>query len=379
MADFPLEVDVVVIDEASMVDLGLMWHLFEALPVSCQVIMMGDRDQLASVEAGGVLADLCGNVSNSRSSSLAPSRCRIIEQRTGVNLEPGPSDTNDLAGSVVNLRFSHRFAATSRLAELAAAIRKGDADSAIDLLKSSDENQMVWIRPKNTEAELQTVLRPALDGYEEYLDVLGNNEQGSIDVLRALNRFRILCAHRSGRWGDANVNRSIEQGLVDRGKLRAGHRHYFGQPVIIRENNYQHLLFNGDVGVVVRAEDQDGLAVLFEGSTQADECRIFPASVLPDSKTCFAMTIHKSQGSEFHNVMMILPGYESPILTRELLYTGITRVCDETDSTTGERRNGRLWIVANEDVLRSAIGKQIRRSSGLRDAVESMVSKPLAS
>lgn len=375
-SEFPLEVDVVVIDEASMVDLGLMWHLFEALPETCQVIVMGDRDQLASVEAGGVLADLCGNVSDSRSSFLVPTRCRLIEQRTGVKLKQGQSDTNDLDGIVVNLRYSHRFAAASSLAELASAVRRGDADTAIEILLSADEEQMAWVKPNDTQADFLSVLKPALDGYEEYLEVLGSNPQGSIDVLRALNRFRILCAHRRGRWGDANVNRSIVEGLADRGLLRAGPRHYFGQPVIIQQNTPKHKLYNGDVGVVVRADDNSGLAVLFEDAKVLHGYRRIPASILPESKTCFSMTIHKSQGSEFHNVMMILPAHESPILTRELLYTGITRVCDETDRTTSERRSGRLWIIASEHVLRTAIEKKIRRTSGLRDAVESMEFEP---
>lgn len=376
-ADFPLEMDVVVIDEASMVDLSLMWHLFEALPLTCQVIVMGDRDQLASVEAGGVLADLCGNVSNSRSSALAPSRCRVVKQRTGVTLDPGHTDTKNLNASVVNLRFSHRFDSSSSLGELAAAVRRGDADTAINILETSDNEQIVWIKPNDTQADFISVLKPALDGYEKYLEILHNNQLGSIDVLRELNRFRILCAHRNGRWGASSFNHSIAEGLVNRGVLHANHRHYFGRPVIIRENNYVHELFNGDVGVVVRGEDQARLAVLFEDSTKTDRCRRIPASVLPESKTCYAMTIHKSQGSEFHNVMMILPAHESPILTRELLYTGITRVCDETDPVSGERRHGRLWVVSNEKVLRTAITKQIRRTSGLRDAVESMREKPL--
>jgi len=141
---------------------------------------------------------------------------------------------------------------------------------------------------------------------------------------------------------------------------------------MVTRNDYRQELFNGDVGIVVQDSTSNGLAVLFEEPAAEGGCRLVPAALVPEMKTCFALTIHKCQGSEYHRVMVVLPDRNSPILTRELLYTAVTRVSDEIDPETGNRHSGTLYLSATEMVVRQTIERQIRRTSGLRDAIEAL-------
>jgi exodeoxyribonuclease V alpha subunit len=372
-SEFPLDADVVVVDEASMVDIGLMWRLFDAAGPDAQVILIGDRDQLASIEAGGVLSDLCGGPSSGALHDLTQARCRIVAQRTGLNLPSDGSPVEDvLANNVVNLRYSHRFEPSSHLGRLAAGIRAGDAKTVCGELRAASPEQIRWIEPVQAAKALAEVVDQAAEYYAEYLTLLAASPSGSIQVIKTLNRFRVLCAHREGRWGESNFNRLIAERLSERGLLQIRRGSYFGQPVMVIKNDYRQQLFNGDVGVAVRDSTGDGLAVLFEEPAAEGGCRIVPAALVPETRTCFAITIHKSQGSEFHRVMVVLPDRPSPVLTRELLYTAATRVCDEIEAGSGHRRPGKLYLLATESVVRRAVECRIRRTSGLRDAIAAM-------
>lgn len=368
--DFPLEADVVLVDEASMLDVNLMCRLMDAIPTESQVILMGDHDQLASVEAGGVLADLCGGIPADHG-GMSGGRRDTMKRRTGLAIN-GESVrvTSRLADHVVHLRFSHRFDPRGELGRLALCVREGDEDGVVRMLRDSSGGLVHWISDESAARRSSRVVDLAVDGYSHYLGLLGAERTGSVEVLRHLNRFRVLCAHRSGPLGDTTFNRRIRERLANKGfvKSLAAAASYEGCPVMVTSNDPQQELFNGDVGLLVRSAGGSGLDGLFESDGQATGLRRVPAVMLPDWQPCYAMTIHKSQGSEYHQVMVVLPSRPSPILTRELLYTAITRVADELDLVTGERRPGRLYLAGSEDVVRAAVRCRIRRTSGLREA-----------
>lgn len=367
-AEFPLDADVVLVDEASMVDIALMWRLFDAVRPEAQIILLGDHDQLASVEAGGVLSDLCGDVDQR---ACPPARSARLQQRTGLDVPAPSADSDALAASVQILRHSHRFEAGSVLGQLAGDIRSGNADAVIDRLRTAataSDDSVVWI--SDAASAPSQIVRRACDGFRDMLTLLRRTPGSPADVVRQLSRCRVLCAHREGRWGEVNFNRLIIDRLASDGLIDPVAGSYPGRAVMVTRNDYQLNLFNGDVGVVVT--DSDGsLSVLFEDPAQPDGCRIVPAALVRDPVDCFAMTIHKSQGSEFHRVVVVLPDHESPVVSRELLYTAVTRVRDEFDDAE-QRKPGQLIIAATEESLRHAVDRPIRRTSGLRDAIGAM-------
>lgn len=379
-ADHPLDADIVLVDEASMVDVGLMCRLFEAVPADAQIILMGDRDQLASVEAGGILGDLCGDLAG-EALNVDAERRQVLASRTGLDLTLTKSagskqpESTPLQQSIVALTFSHRFSSESQLGQLAAAIRSGNADTAIALLTDSnaDSGQIEWLHGRDFNSTIDEVVRRAAIGYSGYLEQLKQNPAGNSDVLTELNRHRVLCAHRDGLAGESTLNRRIADRLSAIGLIRPVGQHYAGRPVMVTRNDYRLNLFNGDVGVAVRGAGpgrRSSSEILFEDSTAEDELRRVPDSLVPDAQDCFAMTIHKSQGSEFHQVLLVLPPMDSPVLSRELLYTAVTRVKDELDAETGKSRPGRLCLAASESVVRATIAREIRRTSGIRDAIQ---------
>ena len=444
-ADLPLDADLVLVDEASMVDLALMHRLFDAVPMTAQIVLIGDRDQLASVEAGGVLGDLCGTVSDA-ASSVAPNRFsserrRVIAERTGLSMpddatevtSPGSTqltqqpkkktarrrkkaaskqlalplddgwgdDENSssldnseerprsvqslrpglLAESIATLSYSHRFSADSALGRLAASIRDGRADDVVTQLREADPAEILWLRSdaphSQSEALEQTVIRAAA-GYRGFLEQLAHVPAGSLDVLQAASRFRVLCAHREGASGEVSLNRRIVDRLSADGLLSAYSRDTTGRLVMVSRNDYRLNLFNGDVGVVVSSDDDSkpasgtgrGRMILLEAPAEDSGVRHVPASLVPDVQDCFAMTIHKSQGSEFHQVLLVLPEHDSPVLSRELLYTAVTRVKEQTNPENGQATPGFLCITGSESVLRAAIERRVRRASGICEAIE---------
>lgn len=373
-AEHPLDADVVLIDEASMVDIALMYRVFDAVPLDAQIILIGDRDQLSSVEAGSVLGDLCGD-NRSAEISTGRDRSRKLEERTGVRiLHQEDQDASLLDESIMSLQYSHRFSSDSKLGRLAAAVRTGDADAAVSLLQAGEESELLWLNSREHALNLDEVVRHAALGYEEYLQSLQSFRAGDASLLKLLNRVRVLCAHRDGNSGENTLNRRVIDRLSAAGLVRPHSGNWFGRPVMITRNDYRLGLFNGDVGIAVRHPEHHGPAVLFEDVEADSGCRWIPESLITDAQDCFAMTIHKSQGSEFHNVLLVLPAADSPLLTRELIYTAITRVKDEYDPETGNRLSGRLCIAGNEAVLRAALARRNRRISGLRQAIESRLS-----
>jgi exodeoxyribonuclease V alpha subunit len=326
-AQKPLAADVVIIDEASMVDLALMAKLVVAVPPSARLILLGDRDQLASVEAGSVLADICAAAE-----------------------EAAPNEP--LHGSVVHLGRNYRFAETGGIYRASAAINSGNAEAAVTALRSTSDGEARW-HPLPAAARLPDALRArVVEAFGPYLQA-----GDPVAALAALQNFRLLCALRHGPFGVENLTAVVEEILSGAGLLLAKPGWYGCQPIMITQNDYNLGLFNGDSGVVLPDAEADGdLRAFFFASSEGKVRRFLP-SRLPAHETAFAITVHKSQGSEFSEVLLVLPAEDSPVLTRELLYTGLTRAREKVE----------LW--SSEAILLAAINRQVSRTSGLRDAL----------
>jgi exodeoxyribonuclease V alpha subunit len=321
--DRPLAVDVVIVDEASMVDLALMAKLFAAVPSSARVVLLGDKDQLASVEAGNVLGDIC------LSSQVpdAPLREHIVE-----------------------LRENRRFAEDSGIRRLSTLANAGDTDGALALLEENLADIATQTLPTPT-ALGEALREPLLRGYRACLET-----DDPRTALTQLNAFRILSALRRGPFGVENLNRIAEQTLARAGLIEPVSTFYRGRPVLIATNDYQLQLFNGDVGMLLPDPAAGGELRAWFLDAAGTLRRILPAR-LPAHETVFAMTVHKSQGSEFRRVLFLLPDRDTPVATRELVYTAITRAREAVE----------LWHHA--PVLRAAIARRTERSSGLREAL----------
>ncbi len=338
-AQHPLRSDVVVVDEASMVDIALMVKLLSAVPRQARVILLGDRDQLASVEAGAILADLCGETGGRGYSPEAAAR---IERLCGLRV-PILSDLPVIGDSIVHLRRNFRYGEHSSIGQLAAAINAGDEDSVIEIL-ADQERCDVSLRPclagdAALSAEVAATLSPLFE------------ESEPIEKLASLSRHRILCALRRGPLGVEGLNRQIESHLRGAGWIDGDSESYPGRPIMISSNDRETGLFNGDVGLLSGGDSGRLCAYFPEGAG----ARSVSMARLPAYETVYAMTIHKSQGSEFEEVAIILPDRPSPLLTRELLYTAVTRA------------RSKVTIHADSDILRRAIRQRVERSSGLAE------------
>ncbi|HEV7732907.1 MAG TPA: exodeoxyribonuclease V subunit alpha [Candidatus Binatia bacterium] len=344
----PLPYDVVVVDEASMVDLALMAKLVDALPQAARLVLLGDRDQLASVEAGAVLGDVCGDVPGFSESF----RTRVVSI-TGAPVPAGErTTTSPLRDAVVLLRESHRFTADSGIGQVASAINGGDGAGALALLQRGSDG-VAW-RTVASPVDLDGALADAVAaGFDDACRLIADGAAPA-EVLAALARFRILCAHRTGPAGVDALNRLVEQHLAASGRLAPRSTWYAGRPVMVLRNDYGQSLWNGDVGVTL--PDAHGrLRVWFEAADGS--MRDVSPVRLPAHETVWAMTVHKSQGSEFDRVVLVLPPRASRVTTRELLYTGLTRA----------RRHVAVW--GTEAVFMDAVAARLERASGLRDAL----------
>jgi exodeoxyribonuclease V alpha subunit len=390
----PLAVDVVIVDEASMVDLALMAKLARALPPQAALILLGDKDQLASVEAGAVLGDICGQ---SGEAGVTPAGGSLREEASihGANISasgvPGHRETA-VAACIVELRHSFRFPEGSGVGRASRAIRAGQGTEVLEVLRDDACPDATW-DPIPTPGGLLEALRPiVLQGCAEFLRASDVEQR-----FTAFEGFRILCALRRGPFGVETLNALVERILREARLIPPG-QWYHGRPVMITRNDYNLKLFNGDVGIVL-PEDYPAAARAAaatspeggkpsglqahpvtqglpghqpgegpEADSSAGSLRVFfppvagqPRSFLParlpPHETVYAMTVHKSQGSEFDQVLLLLPDRDSPVLTRELLYTAVTRA----------RHKMVVW--GRDDVLRTAVARRVQRSSGLRDAL----------
>lgn len=309
----PLPYDLVIVDECSMLSSSLMHRLLAAVGPGSELRLVGDPDQLVSVEAGSVLADI-----------------REIAAAEGW----------ETAGRARTLTEQRRFHDAPEIGRLAAAIRAGRADDALDVLGGATAH-VTWVRsgkPQDVEAVVEAVSAEARD-------LCAAAARGAADVLARKARMQVLCANREGPLGVAGWNRRIEARLGDPARAQW----YAGRPVMLTRNSRALGLANGDVGVIV-----PGTGGRMEGMFDADTRPVrVPVARLEDVATVHALTIHKSQGSEYDHVVVVLPDRASRLLTRELLYTAVTR---------GRRQ---VTLVGNEDVIAAALGRPIRRATGL--------------
>jgi len=346
----PLPVRVVIVDEASMIDVSMMLNLLDAIPAGARVILLGDQYQLSSVDEGSVLAELCGDLSQHTYSAAHDRRLSLlVAQPTG---SPVSEDVAPLSDAISVLRFSFRFGGGTELGALARAINAADVDAVFAAFRASTENSprdpalsLRWL--EDSSAMLNAIAEIALVHAAALLSV-----HDVAESFRILGQFRLLSATRDGAFGVEALNQLIVSRLNQQMSWQR-RRVYPGLPVIVLENDYDVGLFNGDTGVVV--EHEGILMVAFESETVDALHRFIPMTCLPRWEPAYAMTIHKSQGSEFDRVALVLPPVPLPLLTRELLYTGVTR------------SRAHVALFATEPVIRHALRVSGLRQSGLAE------------
>ena len=351
----PLPVDVLVVDEASMLDLALATRLIEAIPPNARLILLGDKDQLAAVEAGAVFSEIASR------RCLSAERTQALAELTRTPALAIPAEASaaqsPIGNSVVWFSRNFRFNEAPGIGELSRMVNAGDAAAALAWLNSENIPNVKWIAdggdrlaPSLTEA--------LLSGYGGYLEALPEcvpDEDQLFAIFRAFNHFRVLVAVRESMLGLHAINHLLAAGFRDRldhpldGNPASDW--YPGRPVMVLRNDYTTRLFNGDIGIALPFTAQGDLKVFFpDGQTGF---RAIPLVRLPEHDTAFALTVHKSQGSEFEHVALILPARTSRVVTRELLYTGITRA----------RKN--VLLVSSADVLAAGIKTPTQRRSGM--------------
>lgn len=407
-SDNPLLIDILVVDEASMLDVSLLASILDALPEQAQLILIGDKDQLASVEAGAVLGELCSRAS---AGHYRPALADWLAQVAGY---PLPASLIDPEGSALDqavamLRQSYRFGEESGIRKLADAVnRNAELEQRLAECKAQQYADLLWIEPPTDSDQTGSSLTaqliehcisgspvafcqaseraaPEADavagpvGFSHYLSLLNNHSLGlgsardawdqlAAQLLSAYSQFQLLTPLRSGDWGVENLNQQLAQALFARGLISRPDGWYSGRPVMITRNDYALGLMNGDVGIAIEVPwgpVQQGhpswiLRVAFPGSDQQDSIRWIAPSRLPDHETVYAMTVHKSQGSEFSHACLVVPDRISPVITRELIYTAITRA--------------KHWFsiyAADPTLFAKGAQARVQRFSGLREKIAS--------
>ncbi|AVU78005.1 exodeoxyribonuclease V subunit alpha [Pseudomonas rhizophila] len=384
-----LPLDVLVIDEASMIDLEMMANLLDALPTHARLVLLGDKDQLASVEAGAVLGDLCRDAEEGW---YSPRTLAWLESVSGENLAASDlrqdlDGTHALAQQVVMLRHSRRFGEGSGIGQLARRVNQQQPEQARQLLLEGEFTDLfsLALRGEHDGALERLLLDGKAEGpkgYRHYLSLLRQRRPAisrpledscwtdwAREVLSAFDEFQLLCAVRKGPWGVAGLNQRITAALLKAQLIDSDHQWYEGRPVLMTRNDYGLGLMNGDIGIALKLPEREGpdagkqvLRVAFPRNDGQRGVRFVLPSRLNDVETVFAMTVHKSQGSEFAHTALILPDALNPVLTKELVYTAITR--------------GKHWfslIEPRAGVFEEAVQRKVKRLSGLMLALEGAV------
>ena len=397
----PLRLDLLIVDEASMVDLPMMYKLLSALPEHASLILLGDQDQLASVEAGAVLADICAGLkipvdpnnlaqNNIASNSPALWQMRYSKEQaerlsalTGFELTPYISDAPKLGDSLCMLMHSHRFKGDAGIGLLASAVNRADLQGILQVWQQGPaelswlEHSMVVSQTQAKVSEsannvgLNSLLEQACQQYGAYLGALNshasNNDASNsdlskrpstADIIERFNQYRILCAMRSGDYGVEGINQYVTQALANAKLIKPLQEFYLGRPIIIQSNDYNLGLFNGDIGLILQDEDKPERLMAHFIKADGSLLKVLPAR-LPSHETCYAMTVHKSQGSEFSRVALVLPPSPSlaqwQLLTKELVYTAITRA------------KVHFTCLGTQHVFERASSQATQRASGLAD------------
>lgn len=371
-AAHPLPIDVLIVDEASMLDLALARKLFEAVPPQARLVLLGDKDQLAAVEAGAVFAEL------SADPTLTPATQAALADLCGVPAErlapPAPATPSALHDTAVWFTQNFRFAADSAIGRLASEINAGDAEAvtrrlarAADAARqgslfgddgapdappapaTASDDALRWIPDAGAQPAAAT-LAAAFDGYADYAQAVRRAPHDVAAATAAFERFRVLCALREGPRGLVALNDQLTRRL--RPADAPPGPWYAGRPVMVLRNDTLRRLFNGDVGLVL-PDDAGALQVWFPDATAPGGFRAVHPGRLPPHETAYAMTVHKSQGSEFDAVLLVMPAGAHRVVTRELLYTAVTRA------------KSRVVVAGGAEGVAAAVGARTRRDSGL--------------
>jgi exodeoxyribonuclease V alpha subunit len=346
----------------------MMAALLQALPARARLVLLGDKDQLASVEAGAVLGDFCRGAEDGRHGA---GTAAYVRAATGQRIPVAPGAGPALAEQTVLLRDSRRYGGP--IGHLAEAVNRGDGAAAAALLQAAEGRVLAWSEPHGPAAAVQLAVhgRPGAEGgYRRVLELLPQRpaaapafEAWARTVLSAFERFRLLCAVREGEWGVAGLNVAIERALAAAGLLDARGEWYEGRPVMVTRNDPASGVFNGDIGIVLGPRVPGAaLRVYFP---DGEAVRSVAVSRLPSVETAFAMTVHKSQGSEFDHTVLVLPPQPSRVLTRELVYTGITRA-----------RLAFTLVTTRRAALAEALAHRTRRASGLAELLDPAAPPP---
>ena len=351
----PLRAKLLIIDEASMLDLAMLDRLLAAIPTDCQLVLIGDPNQLPSVEAGNALMDLCRH-----KTTYSNAFAQQVERDLGLTL-PHEESHHGLSNSICRLTQSHRFSDTAGIGRTAHAILNGE---------SIEANEDVVL---NALPDLKENLSPLVKPLETYLNAITQQESQSVaqpeEMLSLFESSQILCPVREGPLGVVAINNAIEQYIFEKGQIlydqqskprswlntEPMNHYYYGRPIMILRNDYNLALFNGDIGICVLDDSKSAHGVAFRKPD--GEIQIYPISRLPQHETCFAMTIHKAQGSEFNHVSLVLGSdlthSQENLMTRELLYTAITR------------SKKTVAIFSEPQSLQHTLRRRINRASGL--------------
>jgi exodeoxyribonuclease V alpha subunit len=344
-----LPTDLVVVDEASMVDLVLMNRLVRAIPEEARLIILGDKDQLASVEAGAVFGDLCRDAYQTAYSSTMQ---KAIAKMARIKMDSSSEtacQSSAMGDCLVVLERNYRFDPKMGIGAVARSINDGDVENLKRVFRETRGQSISWPTWRSRADHFKGLAAEARKGYEPYLASRGPEE-----ALAKFGRFMILCALRLGPFGVSRLNAIVMEALQQHRLIGRSRPWFPGRPVMITRNHYPIGLYNGDTGLAW-PDSAGRLKVWFEG--EDGDLRAFSPQQLPQHETVFAMTVHKSQGSEFDHVLLVLPDQDTPVLTRELVYTGCTRA----------RRQ--LTLVGRDDMIDLALSRTIQRTSGLVDAL----------
>lgn len=345
-----LTLDVLIVDEASMLDLALAAQLFDAVPNSARIILLGDKDQLSAVESGAVFAELSADPTlDAMHIAALANMCNT----PAALIQPLPALLpTPLHNSVIWFSDNFRFRKDSGIGRLAADINAGNADQALRFLRDGDEASVQWLPASAQQVDTDAVQR-ATEGYAAYIDAIKQINTPSMNLFTQFNRFRVLCALRDTPRGTDAINRLISRHVRAQLQQTAGDDRtpwFTGRPIMVLRNDTATRLFNGDIGITV-VDAQGKPTVWF--IDQHNGLRGIAPVRLPEHATAFAMTVHKSQGSEFERVMLMLPAQYVRVLTRELLYTAVTRA------------SGQVVIAGSADIFAEGVRHRTVRYSGL--------------
>ncbi|WJG07928.1 exodeoxyribonuclease V subunit alpha [Aliiglaciecola sp. LCG003] len=349
-----LHLDVLIVDEASMVDLPLMSKLLGAVPIASRVILLGDQNQLSSVEAGSVLADICQAALQGTTEPVYSAEvCQLVAELSGEIIPPVEQQrvSGNISDCLVKLQKSHRFSASSPIGQLAKHVIQGEVNKGLTLLSQQQSGEgLSWYK----NATLREFVRSYASLLSGYFGAIKLADIGQAFAL--LEKQQILCAQKNGSWGVENLNFMIEQELNKQGHISLDRKDYYGRPIMLSQNDHGLGIFNGDIGIIMADPEQPQLIKAWF-KTGHEQYNGIVVSRLPRHDTVYAMTIHKSQGSEFEKVVLCLPESrdDKPImgLSRELFYTGLTRA------------KQRFELYGQQHVLEKCLQSACYRSSGL--------------